>query len=320
MTTTASPVALVAALRRTDRLLTLTGLGMFAALGAFVVGLVVDPRVVLGAPVWLKPAKFAASIAIYTLTLAWAFRYLPEWPRLRRRVSVITSVALIVEMLIIAAQAARGTTSHFNVGSALDGVLFAIMGVTIALQTLASIPVAAALWQHRFADEALGWALRLGLIITIAGASLGGLMTRPTEAQMSASRGGRGMPVSGAHTVGAPDGGPGLPGTGWSVEHGDLRVPHFVGLHAFQALPLIAWVLARRGWTGAVGARAIRAIAASYALLLAILVWQALRGQPLVRADLLTVTAFVLWACGSIVTLAAIGSKRHGIGAALPAR
>ena len=32
-----------------------------------------------GAPAWLKPAKFAASIAIYTLTLAWVFTYLPEW-------------------------------------------------------------------------------------------------------------------------------------------------------------------------------------------------------------------------------------------------
>jgi hypothetical protein len=33
-----------------------------------VVGLVVDDRVLVGAPIWLKPFKFAVSIVIYTVT------------------------------------------------------------------------------------------------------------------------------------------------------------------------------------------------------------------------------------------------------------
>ena len=82
---------------------------------------------------------------------------------------------------------------------------------------------------NRSSDRALGWALRLGMVITIAGASTGGLMTRPTEAQLAQLAATQQMPIVGAHTVGAPDGGPGLPGTGWSLEHGDLRVPHFIG-------------------------------------------------------------------------------------------
>ena len=68
-------------------------------------------------------------------------------------------------------------------------------------------------------------------------------MTRPTAAQLDEARATGRMAIAGAHTVGAPDGGPGLPGTGWSVEHGDLRIPHFVGLHAMQILPLLALAL-----------------------------------------------------------------------------
>ena len=101
----------------TDARLTAVGFAMLALLAATGVALLVDPREVMGAPLWMKPAKFAASIAIYTLTLAWVFTYLPEWTRTRRVVSWITAVTLVLEIVIIDVQAWRGTTSHFNVGT-----------------------------------------------------------------------------------------------------------------------------------------------------------------------------------------------------------
>ena len=88
--------------------------------------------------------------------------------------------------------------------------------------------------------------LRLGLTLSIAGASTGGLMTAPPRIAVAEARATHHMAVSGTHTVGAPDGGPGLPGTGWSRQHGDIRVAHFVGLHAMQVLPVVAWLLTRR--------------------------------------------------------------------------
>ncbi len=280
---------------RSDRTLTAAALLMLGALGAFLVGLAIDPRVITGAPAWLKPAKFAISTAIYMFTLAWVFIYLGEWPRLRTLVGRATAAIFILEVAIIALQAWRGTTSHFNVSTPLNATLFTVMGSAIVVQTLVSASLAVALWRQRFDDRALGWALRLGMVITIAGASLGGLMTRPTEAQLQQIATTQQASIVGAHTVGAPDGGRGLPGTGWSVEHGDLRVPHFIGLHALQVLPVIALLLSRRRIGDARRIRLMLVAGGSYAAVFSILIWQALRGQALVAPDVFTLAALGLW-------------------------
>jgi hypothetical protein len=233
----------------------------------------------------------------------------------------------VLEIVIIGLQAWRGTTSHFNVATPFDGVLFTIMGAAIVVQTLSTVAVAVALWRHRFEDRALGSALRLGMAITIVGAMSGGLMTRPTSEQLNATRagglvsperpreGGR-MTVAGAHTVGAPDGGAGLPGTGWSTTHGDLRVAHFIGLHALQVLPIVAFVLSRRRLSDPVRVRLTLTAAASYAALFAVLLAQALRGQSLLAPDALTLTLAAIWA---IATTTAAVSARGPLAARRPA-
>jgi len=273
----------------TNRPLTATAVVMLLAFVAFAVGIFVDPRLITGGPAWLKPAKFAISTAIYSLTLAWVFSAIPSWRRTRALVGWTTAIVFTIEVAIIAMQAWRGTTSHFNVSTVLDGALFAVMGTAIVVQTAASVAVAVALWRERqLRDLAMGWAMRLGMTLTIIGASTGGLMTRPTAAQLEQARATHVMTAVGAHTVGAPDGGPGLPGTGWSTGHGDLRVPHFVGLHALQILPLLIVVLHRRGWSESRRIRAAIASGVAYAGLYATLLVQALRAQPLLRPDAIT--------------------------------
>jgi hypothetical protein len=272
---------------------------MLVILAGALTGLAIDSTVITGAPAWLKPAKFAVSIAIYTVTLAWIFTLIPEWTRTRVVVGRLTALVMVLEMAIIGGQAWRGTTSHFNVGTPLDAVLFGVMGTAIVTQTLSTIAVAVALWRHRFDDAALGWALRFGMTITIAGALTGGMMTRPTAAQLEAARAGERMTIAGAHTVGGPDGGPGLAGTGWSTEHGDVRVPHFVGLHALQALVLGVLLLGSVGVGPAARARLMLVAGPGYAALYAILLGQALRGVPLTAPDATTLTQLGVWAAAS---------------------
>jgi hypothetical protein len=248
---------------------------MFLVFLCAVAGMYLDPRTITGAPAWLKPAKFGISTTIYTGTLAWLFGYITVWPRLKRAMGAIIAGVVVLEVAIISLQAARGTTSHFNVGTVFDATLWGIMAVAILVLWLASIGVVVALFRERFADPAWGWALRLGMLISVLGAGLGGAMTRPTPAQRQSMARHEQVKVIGAHTVGAPDGGSGLPVVHWSSQHGDLRIPHFFGLHGLQIIPLFAWLAQRRRTPAG-----IFVFAGSYLALIALLTWQALAGRP----------------------------------------
>src|SRR5215813_1422045 len=202
--------------------LTATTVLMFAAFIASLAGIFLDHRMIIGVPAWLKSAKFAISTSIFCGTLAWLYRYLSVWPRFVRVMGWVLSVVLIVEVAIIDVQAARGTTSHFNVGTPLDAALFGIMGTAIGVLWLASVGVFIALARQTFSNAAWGWWLRLGMLTTVLGAAVGGLMLRPTPTQIETLQTNNSISNVGGHTVGAPDGGPGIPGVGWSTKHGDL--------------------------------------------------------------------------------------------------
>jgi hypothetical protein len=295
-----------------SRPLTAVGLGMLVALAASLMMMAVDPRLVGGAPAWLKPAKFAISTAIYALTLAWLFTYLPARTRLTRIVGWGTAIILVLEVALIDLQAARGVISHFNAATVFVMTVFSVMGGAILLAWVLSIALTVALFRQPFADSAFGWAIRIGMLVSVLGAGTGGLMTRPTSDQLAAARATHTMPIAGAHTVGAPDGGPGLPGTGWSREHGDLRVPHFLGLHAVQIVPLAA-ILLGRIVSGARRRRGVFVVAASYASLFVILLVQALAGESVSAPGATTLTLVGIWLAGTAAGIAAsIAPARDG--------
>jgi hypothetical protein len=106
-------------------------------------------------------------------------------------------------------------------------LVFNIMGQTILLNTLAMV-LFACIIRRDTPPMRTGylWGIRAGVAIFLL-ASLEGVI----------------IIVNGSHTVGAPDGGAGLPIVNWSTQHGDLRVAHFFGMHAMQALPLIGFLM-----------------------------------------------------------------------------
>ena len=61
-------------------------------------------------------------------------------------------------------------------------------------------------------------------------------------------------------------------------------------------LPLIAWLLALRRVENSRRARLMVVAGGSYAGLFVILIWQALRGQPLIGPDPLTLAVALAWA------------------------
>src|SRR5438552_9002557 len=95
------------------------------------------------------------------------------------------------------------------------------------------------------------------------------------------------MIARGAHSVGVKDGGPGLTIVNWSTKGGDLRAAHFVGLHALQVLPIVAFLISRqRSWTINQKTICVLVFSGAYALLVAVLYFRAIHGFPLLGRDL----------------------------------
>ena len=288
-------------------------LGMVALAVIALVGLVVDPRTITGMPLWAKPLKFSLSVLIYSVTLSWLLGQLPRAHRITWWAGTIAAFFLAVEMIVIYGAAAADTTSHFNVSTPFSVAIWGTMAVSIVIVWAATILVAVLLFRADLGDPARSFAIRSGLIIAVIGMGLAFLMTSPTAAQLSHFQG-----IAGAHTVGLPDGGPGLPLLGWSTVAGDLRIPHFVGMHAMQVIPIVALLLE-------LGSRRVSAlrdsgtrlgilmvIAALYLGVIAVLTLQALSGESIVHPDAAIATvSTVLFLAAAAVSAAIVVRRRR---------
>jgi hypothetical protein len=282
-------------LDQASRALTVTGLLMLADIVLSIAGLILDPSTVSGAPTWMKPLKFAVSTCLFSFTLAFMIGQLSRMRRFAAVVGRFMAAALISEIVLIDLQAARHTVSHFNNTTLFDRAVYGVMGTGISVVLLSTVLILIATCLERISNRSLGLAIRLGLALSLAGMGTGILMTLPTPQQLQTAEQGKGMPRVGAHTVGAPDGGSGMPVTGWSADHGDLRIAHFVGLHGMQLLLLGLWLAVRARWSEERQTRLVWTITVSVSGAFATVLWQALRGQPFLRPDVPILAGWVIW-------------------------
>ena len=213
---------------------------------------------ILGVNRWLKPFKFYASVGIMVLTMGWLLFYLNNTKKIRLY-SWLIFITMLFENGLIIAQAFRNTTSHFNITSPINNIIFSLMGIFIIVFTIAVILICISFFkQKQFSiPAAYAWGIRLGILFFLFFSLEGGMMLGLLK-----------------HTVGGPDGGPGLPVVNWSTQYGDLRIAHFIGIHSLQVLPLFGNYIAKTR-------KQTILFSTFYFLLATVLFFQAMKGIPL---------------------------------------
>ncbi len=210
-----------------------------------------------GVNAWYKPFKFAVSIGMYALTMAWFCHHLNNFNTNLFSWSVI--ILLGFELIYIAIQASRGELSHFNFSAPFYTLMYSLMGIAAVLVTLYTAYIGILFFTQSFPDlpSHYVWAIRLGILIFVVFSFEGALMSSRAS-----------------HSVGAINDNSNLFIVGWSKTVGDLRVAHFIGMHALQVLPILSYYFLKN-------TKATIIVALLYGLLATSTLIQALDGKPI---------------------------------------
>ncbi len=235
---------------------------------ACILGLLIDDRTLLGVNVWVKPLKFCISTGIFILTVGYLNTLYPFSKRKKNIINNLVSWTLLIETGIIVYQASRGVQSHYNETTLFDGLLFAAMGLLIAVNVLIMVLFIFETIRLKLkTPKSIQWAILIGWSVVLFGSWVGGQMI----SQMS-------------HNVGVVDGGEGLPLVNWSTIAGDLRIAHFFGLHGIQIIPLFALWLSNK-WKAPNRNQilAVTFFGLLYAGWIGFTFYQAKQGMPLIK-------------------------------------
>ncbi|MEY3232104.1 MAG: hypothetical protein RL689_2193 [Planctomycetota bacterium] len=250
------------AVRRADRRLLAIAGALVMIMPPTAMAALLDDRTLDGANLWIKPLKFELSLAISMTTLAIVVPLAGASAAASRGVRWMAwtgAATAAVEMSWIIFQAARGARSHFNFATPVEGTMYGVMGVGAVLLVTMPLTLVPIAWRERSGGLRAG--IVAGLLLHLL---LGGVFGAILSARDSHFIGGDGTDATG------------LAFLGWSTTGGDLRIAHFLGLHALQAM--LAAGLVTSSWRPRAGAAAVWTLAALWTAATVVLGVMALRG------------------------------------------
>lgn len=209
---------------------------------------------------WYKPFKFAFSTFLFAWAMAWYCFYLPEFNIQLFNWTVI--ILLGFEIFYIALQASKGQLSHYNISTPIYAALYSMMAIAATLVTIYTTYVGLLFFTNEFPTlpSYYVWAIRLAIAIFVIFSFEGFAMGSRLN-----------------HSVGALNDNSNWFIVGWSKTVGDLRVSHFIGMHALQVLPLLSYYIFKN-------TKATIGISLIYGLLAVLTLAQAINGKPLLKS------------------------------------
>lgn len=296
---TASGLALTSGGRRWHRPLVVLGIACGVVALASLLAIPFDDRVIQGESVWIKAFKFGFSFAAYCLSLAWLLSHMTKLRRTGWAFGTLFAVISAAEVGVIVAAAAAGTYSHFNTSEDPFNQVVQLAFQFVPVMFLANLVIAVIVLFQRIGDKSVTAVIRWGLLLSSLGmfaaffiVTVGGQGERT-----AVDANGNEVVLNAGHGVGDLDGN-GMFLTGWSTTGGDMRVPHFIGLHGIQVLigvaMLLGFVAVRRAWLRDERVRAaiVRWLSLGYLGIFVTTVVQAVRGQSFIAPDAATLAGF----------------------------
>lgn len=222
----------------------------------------ISPLKIYGVSAWYKPFKFAVSLGVYSWTMAWYCYYLPNFNLNLFNWTVV--VLWSCELIYIAFQASKGQLSHYNLSTPVYTILYGLMAIAATVVTLYTAYVGFLFFNDDFPllPAYYLWAIRLGIILfvifSLEGFAMGSRLN---------------------HSVGALNDNSNLWIIAWSKTVGDLRVAHFIGMHALQVLPIVSFYFIK-------DTKLTVGLALIYGLLSLSTLIQALQGKPFLKSPI----------------------------------